>query len=464
MKVCVLGAGLAGLSAGYELSSKNVDVTLLEKTPEVGGIAKSFTRGDFTYDLGPHRFHTKDEDILAHLKDLLNDNLALKERKSKIFLQGRFFKYPLKVGDAILSMPPLITLSILVDYLKIKIINLFSCKPDDSFESWVVNRFGWKLYKIFFREYTEKTWGIPCTSISVDWAAQRISLLSLWDTLLNTVLNKKDKPRTYVSEFYYPQKGGIGIISENYAEVIRDRGGIINLDVAIDKILVEENKINSITYHSNNAKKTEIYDHLFSTIPLTDLINLIQPKPSKDVLEAARKLMFRSIIFVYLVINKQRVFQEHWIYLPERQFTSNRVTEPKNFSSQNAPDGKTLLCFEVTCFDGDEIWSMSNEELRDKVISDLKKLADVKEEEVVDSFTHRIKHAYPLYSLDYSVHLEKIKKYLDEFTNLSYFGRNALFRYNNMDHSIDMGLKAAQRRLGQNVDYQRVATGQKWFG
>ncbi|MFH1788180.1 MAG: FAD-dependent oxidoreductase [Candidatus Altiarchaeota archaeon] len=464
MEVCVFGAGLAGLSAGYELSGNGVSVSFLEKDSQVGGLAKSFTADGFTYDLGPHRFHTKEDYLIEHLKNLLGDNLVLEERKSRIFLQGRFFDYPLKVGNAMFSMPPATTARILADYLKIKLRNLSNPQPDDSFESWVVNRFGRKLYMLFFGEYTEKTWGIPCTSISADWAAQRISLLSLWDTLVNTVVPGKDKPRTYASEFYYPRQGGIGAIAKAYEKAILAAKGAINLNTSIKQISLNGNRFGSVIFTSGGKTQTKEFDHFFSTISLTTLVSLIKPEPPKTILGAAEKLRFRSIVFVYLVINRGKVFDEHWIYLPEKKFTSNRIAETKNFSSQNAPERKTILCFEVTCFKGDEKWNLSDEELKERVIGDLMRISDVRKDEVLSCFTQRMEHTYPLYTLDYLTHLERIRAFLDGIENLSYFGRNALFRYNNMDYSMDTGIKAAKNMIGQKTDYKKVASGQEWFG
>ncbi|MFH1402723.1 MAG: FAD-dependent oxidoreductase [Candidatus Altiarchaeota archaeon] len=464
MRVVVLGAGLAGLSAAYELTRNGVQVLVLEMDSQVGGLAKSFSKNGFTFDLGPHRFHTKQEDLISHMKGVMGDNLVVRNRKSRIYLFKKFFDYPLRFSNALATMPPVVTLKILIDYLKVKLLNVLSPHPDDSFESWVTNRFGHTLYKIFFGEYTEKTWGIPCDKISADWAAQRISLLSLWDTVVKTLFKFGDTPRTYVSRFYYPAHGGIGEICNTYARLIRDNGGKILLNSPVREIHIEDGSVNGVVYEDNGVMKNVDCDYLFSTVPLTDIISMIKPNPPEELFHHSSELSFRSIMFAQIMVNKDSLSDDHWIYLPEKHILGNRVTEYKNFSVNNAPEGKTVIGVEITCDYDDEIWNMDKAELTRRVISDLHDIEFISMGDVIDSVVNRMKHAYPIYDLDYQDHLNPLKEYLDSLSNLSYFGRNALFRYNNMDHSVDMGLKAARNILGSEVDYRMAATGNQWFG
>jgi len=205
-EVVILGAGLAGLAAANSLANQGFQVTVIEAAPHAGGLAASFTIdtewGKFDYDNGPHRFHTGEDHLNDEVLALLGDNVCTAERQSRIFLYNRFFFYPLQ-GANILRLPKLVLAHAFLDYLAVKVRNLFPSlrKPDDNFENWVVNRFGQKLYDIFFGVYTEKTWGIPCTEISADWAAQRISLLSLWDTIKKTLFRPKNVPRTHDTKF-----------------------------------------------------------------------------------------------------------------------------------------------------------------------------------------------------------------------------------------------------------------------
>jgi protoporphyrinogen oxidase len=462
MRVVVVGGGLAGLSSAYELTRNGVDTKVIEKNTEVGGLARSYTKDGFTYDMGPHRFHSRQEGLISHIKTVLNGHLLLNHRKSRIYLMNRFFEYPLKFGNALSTMPPSITARIIYDYLKVKVLNTVRTHPDDSFEAWVTNRFGYTLYKIFFGEYTEKTWGLPCDRISADWAAQRISLLSLWDTLVKTLFKFGETPRTYVSRFYYPEYGGIGEISRAYAKAIEENDGRILLNSPVDEIRLDDGVVTEVSY--GGGGKAIQCDHLFSTIPLTDAVSMIRPNPPEDLFKHASKLSFRSIMFVQIMVDCERLSDSHWVYLPERHILGNRVTEYKNFSINNAPAGKTAIGVEITCNHGDKVWNMDVEELTERVVSDLHEIEFITMDDVLDSFLVKMKHAYPVYDLDYERHLNPIKEYLDSIPNLKYFGRNALFRYNNMDHSVDMGLTAAQHLLGAEVDYTRPATGNHWFG
>ncbi|MFH1054961.1 MAG: FAD-dependent oxidoreductase [Candidatus Altiarchaeota archaeon] len=463
MKVLVLGGGLAGLSSACELTRKGVDVTVLEREHWVGGLAASFTGGGFTYDLGPHRFHTGDAVVAEHVKGLLAGDVEEKVRVSRILLQGRFFDYPLKVGNAVFTMPPLTTARIAADYVGVKLRNLFTPRQDRNFEDWVVNRFGWTLYDIYFRVYTEKTWGIPCTMLSADWAAQRISLLSLWDTLVKTLGKGGSTPRTYASRFYYPRSGGIGRISEAYEDGIIAAGGKVLLDCHVTEVEVEDDAIVRVGYGGGSVDVSSD-DMVFSTIPLTSLVNSIRPQPSQRVLEATSRLKFRSIVFVHMIFNKDRISRDHWIYLPELKYASNRVSESKNFNERNAPEGKTVVNAEITCQKGDGVWAASSEELSRRILDDMVSAGLVRRDEYVDSKIHRIEHAYPIYDLEYKKSLETVVEYLKTIRNLRFFGRNGLFRYNNMDHSIGMGLTAAKSVTDRNMDYMRVATEEHWFG
>jgi len=464
MKVAVLGAGLAGLSAGYKLAESGVDIEVIEAEDRVGGMAVSFTDGEFTYDLGPHRFHSTDDKVNDHLKELMGDGLVNKVRVSRILLEKRFFDYPLRVGNAIFNMPPLTTLRIMIDYGFVKLKNLFIPSPDDSFETWVLNRFGRKLYDLYFRVYTEKTWGIPCTQISADWASQRISLLSLWDTIVKTLFKKGDAPRTYVSKFFYPAKGGIGGISESYAQSIRENGGKIHLSRPVDSVELSDNRIKSI---GAGDKKWEIADDdiVFSTLPLTSMISFMPTGAvPKKVHEAVNKLIFRSLVFVQLMVSADKVSDDHWIYLPEPKFISNRLSESKNFNVTNAPDGKTLVTFELTCQKGDDLWNAEDEDLKGMAVEDFKKTGLLPSFDIIGFAVHREEWAYPIYDLEYKDNLDTVLDWFKTIENLNFFGRNGLFRYNNMDHSVSMGLIAASSVTDESIDYMAVATEQNWFG
>ena len=362
------------------------------------------------------------------------------------------------------KMPLPTLLKIFYDYLKTRVKLKLKDISDDSFEDWVTNRFGKTLYEIFFKEYTEKTWGLPCSEISSDYAAQRIGLLNLWDAVIKSIFKTKNIPRTYVSQFYYPREGGIGKIAKKYKEKIAKYGGRILLGTEIEAINVSDSGVKSVIYESKGTRHSENYDYVCSTIPMTELTYLITPQDDNEVKQACSELFFRSIVFVYLIINKPRLSDNHWIYIPERIFLSNRISEFKNFNEDSSPPRKTIICSEVTCFCGDRIWNMNNERLVDRVTEDLVQLGLIGENEVEDYFIYKMKHAYPIYDIYYQEHLAVIRNFLNRFENLRYFGRNALFRYNNMDHSVEMGLTVAEGVIKGEKTNLETATEKKWFG
>ena len=463
-KIIVLGAGLSGLSCAYELSKSGFEVTVIEKESSVGGLARSFKDGDFTCDFGPHRFHSEKHNLLNHIFEVLDGKVVEKIRKSEIFLKNRYFAYPLNTVDVIFKMPVHTLARIFLDYFVTKVRKNLKPISDDSFEKWVINRFGKKLYEIFFKEYTEKTWGLPCSEISEDYASQRITLLNLSDVIIKTIFRTKKVPRTYVSKFFYPEKGGIGAISEAYREKIIKSGNRVLTSTEVCNILTEGNRIHSISYKNESGEHVEEFSHILSTIPLTDLVSLIKPMPEKKIIQACSELFFRSIVFVYLVINRPRLTTNHWIYIPEKKFISNRFSEFKNFNENSSPQKKTIICAEVTCFYGDRIWNMNDERLADRVTEDLVQMKLIGENEVDRYFLCKLKHAYPIYDIYYKEHVGVIKDYLNHFDNLYYFGRNALFRYNNMDHSVEMGLTVAEDIVKEKKTDLRTATERKWFG
>lgn len=468
--VVVLGGGLAGLSAANRLADNGFSITVLESADQVGGLAASFTRetewGEFDYDNGPHRFHTGEQHLNDEVLRLLGDNVCTANRQSRIFLFDRFFHYPLQ-GANILKLPKLVLVKAFWDYLVVKMKGLVGLrKKDDNFENWVVNRFGRKLYDIFFGVYTEKTWGIPCTRISADWAAQRISLLSLWDTVKKTLFRPKNVPRTLVSEFFYPRRGGIGTLCQRYAEELEKAGHNVLVSAPAAAVETENGRAVAVRYRAPDGTEQRLpCDEVVSTIPATTLARMVEPAPPTNVLDACDGLTHRSMIFVYLVLDRPKVTDDHWIYLPEQRLITHRLSEFKNFSPDAAPPDKTLLCAEITCDYEDDDWNKTDEELQEIVVRDLTqtiKLIDA--DEVLMTFSRRERYAYPIYDLDYRVHRDAVLAFIEDIDALDTTGRQGLFKYNNMDHSIGMGLAIADNLVGRGRDHKDVATEQKWFG
>lgn len=438
MKIAILGAGLSGLSSAWILSEKKgLEVDVIEKHGVVGGLAKSVTFDGFTADLGPHRFHSDDGRIIGRINALFDNQLQLKNRKSRIYMQGRFFDYPLKPVNAIWTMPPLTSLHILVDYIRVK----FQNHGDNSFEDWVVNRFGRTLYDIYFGPYTEKLWGISPSKISPEWASERITLLGLGDAIKKSLIKPKNTPRTYISRFYYPKSGGIGEISKRISERVVSNEGKIYLDSRMIGFGVSKNRIESITLEKRGAKK---YDIVVSSIPITELVKLLPDVPN-EVVEAANRLRFRAVIFAYLTVGNKNISDDHWIYIPDKSIIFNRISEPRNFSINNTPLDKNVMCAEITCDYGDGVWNMNENSLIDRIKDDVGELGFARKGEIVSWFIHRERYAYPIYDLDYKKNLDVVKRHLKNIRNLTLMGRSGLFRYDNMDQSIEGGLDAGKR-------------------
>ncbi len=456
-KVHVLGGGLAGMSCAADLAEKGVPVEVLEDQPEVGGLAESFDWDGFSCDLGPHRFHSNREEIIDHIRKPLQDNLHMRDRMSRIFMFRRFFFYPLR-GSNVLRLPKLVMIKAFLDYWWMRLQLVFRDIPDDSFENYVRKRFGNTLYKIFFGTYTEKTWQIPPSQISPDWAGQRITLLNLWDVVKKTLFKPKNVPRTYVSRFHYPKTGGIGSISRGYRRIVEEHGSTVRTGTRVTGVRVEGDRIVQVTSTCDGTSRDESVETVVSTIPINRLVEMMDPLPPAEVLEAAKNLKHKAIIFVYLKLDREKVTDDHWVYLPEGHLRVHRISEFKNFSEQTCPPGKTLLCAEITCNDDDETWNQSDDELTEIAVKDLSGIGLFAREDFLDSKVKRVPYAYPLYDLDYRDNLQVLIQFLKKIKNLTSTGRQGLFRYGNMDHSVAMGARVARSMTtGSGPSHAQVA-------
>ncbi|HLQ36979.1 MAG TPA: FAD-dependent oxidoreductase [Planctomycetota bacterium] len=469
--VVILGGGLAGLSCAYELQKAGQRVTVIERESHVGGMASSFVEdGDeyWTYDFGPHRFHTKDENLMTHVQEILGDNVVWAKRLSRIFLFGQLIEYPLVAGDVLKKMPKLMMVRAMLDYLWVRVQDRLRLRKfsDLDFESWVVRRYGWTLYRIFFGEYTEKTWGMSPKLISATWASQRITLLNLWDTIKKTLRppTTKEGPRTLVREFIYPKFGGIGELARGYARKIEAMGGTVLTNAPAIRVFRDGMRVTGVEYGKHQRETIE-GDTYVNTIPVTALVKALSPAAPADALAAASALKHLSIVFVYLKLNREQVTADNWVYLPERRITVHRISEFKNFSQQCAPKGKTLVCCEITCKRGDEIWRGSVAELTAIAEHDLITIGLIGKGEVLGSVVKKIPYAYPLYEVGYERQLEPMMTWVRGLQNLHSTGRQGAFRYNNMDQSVEMGRKLAwELATGAASGHGAVATGKEYFG
>jgi protoporphyrinogen oxidase len=464
--VTVLGGGLAGLSAAQKFCEQGWTVTVIEREPEVGGLASSFTVDGYTFDHGPHRLYSSLEELNDHFKFVLDGNWDYRDRLSRIYMQKKFFDYPLKAGNVVRSLPPWLLIKSFWDYLAVRLRNAVRPIPDDNFENWVIKRFGRTLYDLFFGTYTRKAWGIPCTQISADWASQRISLLSLWDTVKKTLFKPRNTPRTYVSRFLYPKTGGIGELALGYKRLILAAGGTIVTSAEVVRVSSEGHRITGIAYRKDGKEQVAKSDLYVSTIPLTLLVPMLGERVPAEVTTATRGLVHKGIVFVYLKLDRPQLTPDHWVYIPEEHIAVHRISEFTNFSKDCAPEGKTMVCAEITSTKGDKYWTMADADLIKLAASNLVELGLLKPEEVLaGGFVKRVDYAYPIYDLTYRRNLDTLLKWLKGFENMVSTGRQGLFRYGNMDHSIAMGHAIARRTIeARGIDHSEVAASQEYFG
>jgi protoporphyrinogen oxidase len=445
--VVILGGGPCGLSAAWELSKTRKNVVVIEAQSSPGGLCKTIRYNGFNFDLGGHRLISENNELLNKISGLMGDELLVSERVSAIRLNGREFQYPLSAGDILRQTDVRFLSGCLIDYAYQSICQKIRRSPDTSFEDWVINRFGRKLYDTFFKDYTRKLWGISPDKLSSDWAAERISLLNLWDVVLRLCGSGKNTPRTYARNFFYP-KQGIGQIFEYIAAEIKENGGNIILNARFKRLLLEGEKVKGVVYNIEGKDEVIDCDWVISTIPITDLLcNLEGWSEWQGIREAIRSLRYRSLRFLNILIDKPEIGKNTWTYIPDGKYIMTRIQEPGKRSPYNAPDGKTSLILEIPCFYNDKIWNMPDDLLFKRCIDDLLQLdIDIKGK-VIDYFYTREKHAYPIYQLDYKLHLKKLISSLDGIANIHISGRNGLFKYIFMDRAMEMGFEAA-RKLG----------------
>ncbi len=453
-KVIIIGAGPAGLSAAYELSKNDIDVEVFEASPYIGGMSRSFDLWDQRVDLGPHRFFSKEPRVNNFFDEIIKDDYTLVHRLTRIYYKKKFFDYPLKLWNVLKNLKFITIITILIDYGKQKMTPI---KNPDTFEKWVTNRFGKKLYTIFFKYYTEKLWGISCSKIDADWASQRIKGLSLMEAVMSALKgNKGNNHKTLVDQFAYP-KNGTGSLYEKAEALIINKKGVIHKETPVKKIIIENNSCKGIITQDGIAHYA---DYVISSMPLTSLIKGIDITP-KDILEAGEKLYFRNTILVYLEINKKDLFKDNWIYVHSPEVRHGRITNFRNWCpSLNKGHKSTILCLEFWAFDIDEIWVAKDSYLTDLAIKELKTLHLIDANETIqNSKIVRVPKCYPVYEIGYKEHLKKIEGYLNSIDKLIPIGRYGAFKYNNQDHSILMGILAAQNIINTtDIDLWSINT------
>jgi protoporphyrinogen oxidase len=459
VEAIIIGAGPAGLTTAYELSQLGVQSTILEADTVVGGISRTVNHRGYRFDIGGHRFFSKVPFINELWQDMLGEQLLLRPRLSRIHYDGHFFAYPLKAVNALRGLGIGETALVGLSYAKAKVAPSL---PETTFEQWVSNRFGWRLHKIFFKTYTEKVWGMPCSQISAEWATQRIRNLSLKEVLRNAFHadgRSKDGQiiTTLIEQFHYPRFGP-GMMWERFESSLRDRGVETIFDRRVDKIWHHQGRVECIGVRCGTGSMMELpADQFVSSMPLRSAIESLDPPPPDEVLQAAAGLRYRDFITVILIVGRERVFPDNWIYIHSPEIKMGRIQNYKNWSPDMVPDpSKTSLGLEYFVSEHDDMWSWSDDRLIQLGIEECVRLGFIEPDEVQDGTVVRMKKAYPVYDQARTGNVAVVRDYLDGLENLQVVGRNGQHRYNNMDHSMLTGLYAARNVVGEQHDVWAV--------
>ncbi len=441
--VLVLGGGPAGLTAGYALAKRGQPVTIVESTSQLGGIARTEVRDGYRFDLGGHRFFTKNQEVDDLWHEIMGDEFLKRPRQSRIYWNKKFLDYPLNGTDVIRKLGPVEVTRAGLSYLWAAITPK---GPEDTFEQWVSNRFGKRLFNLFFKSYTEKVWGVPTSEIRAEWAAQRIKGLSFVSAAKAAFFgNKGNKVKSLISEFNYPRYGP-GQMWEKMSNDIERLGGKVILGAPVTSLKIENGRVAQVVAGG------EIYEpsHVISSLPLRTTVGLADPPADASVRAAAKGLRYRDFLTVGLVIEGEDLFPDNWIYIHEPDVQVGRIQNFRSWSPWMVPDPdkkEASIGLEYFCFEGDELWTMADDDLVELGKRELASLGLADVSKVTQGFAVRVHKAYPMYDADYSERVDTIREWLETVPNLIQVGRNGLHRYNNSDHSMLTSLRAVENVL-----------------
>ena len=438
----VLGGGPAGLTAGYHHGQANRSALVFEADDQVGGIAKTVERDGYRFDLGGHRFFTKSIEVDTLWHEVLGDEFLRRPRMSRIYWNNRYLDYPLRGPDVIRKLGPVELARCMGSYARAAVRR---DKVDDSLEDWVSNRFGRRLFELFFKSYTEKVWGVPTTEIRAEWAAQRIKGLSFFSAARAAFFgNKDDKVKSLISEFNYPRFGP-GQMWEAMRAAIEEQGGEVRLDARVDSMELEGGRITSVVVAGEAYESPEA---VISSLPLREVVEMISPTAPQEVIDAARGLRYRDFLTVAVVLDGADPFPDNWIYIHEPGVRVGRIQNFRSWSPWMVPDpDKACVGLEYFCFAGDDLWTMDDDALVALAAQELAQLRLASASRVDRGFAIRVPKAYPIYDADYAERVATIRDWLDGIENLQQVGRNGLHRYNNSDHSMLTAMRAVDNLL-----------------
>ncbi|HEY7328150.1 MAG TPA: FAD-dependent oxidoreductase [Gemmataceae bacterium] len=455
MRVAVIGAGAAGITAAYQLSKGGAEVDVFEASDEVGGLARTIERWGQKVDLGPHRFFSNDARVNRLWLEVMGRDYRMIDRLTRIYYRQRFFDYPLRASNALWNMGLFAAARCLASYCKEKVLPSFRPEDNETFESWVVSRFGQRLFQMFFQSYSEKLWGIPCEKLDADFAAQRIKKFSLGEAIKSALGLGKHKHKTLVDQFAYPV-GGTGMVYERMAEQVRKNGGRIHLHTPVRRLLHDDTRIFGLEFPDGTR---EMFDHVISTMPLTLMVKGLDGLPP-HIESAIDQLRFRNTILVYLHVDGTDLFPDQWLYIHSPDLLVGRVTNFRNWVPElYGPAQSTILALEYWANDDDALWKEEDAGLIARAEREIRSTGLIGKAAVLDGNVFRIRRCYPVYARGYKALLRPVIAYLNSFQALTVIGRYGAFKYNNQDHSILMGILAAENILhGKKYDLWAINT------
>ena len=455
--VVIIGAGPAGLTAGYLLAKDGVKVTVLEADDVVGGISRTAQYNGYRFDIGGHRFFTKITPVEQLWHEILGKEFISVPRMSRIHYGGKYFDYPLKAMNALSGLGLWNAMLFVLSYLW---SHLRPYPVEENFEQWVSNRFGKRLYNTFFKTYTEKVWGIPCTEIRAEWAAQRIQGLSLAKAILNAASLQKrgDSIKTLINEFQYPRFGP-GQMWEMATEKIRALGGEVLLRHEVEAVETRDGRVVAVRAKTPVGTRRMEGQHFISTMPIRNLVRAMDPPPAPAIRVAADGLNYRDFLTVALIIEQDNLFPDNWIYIHTPGVKVGRIQNFNNWSREMVPDaGRTCLGLEYFCFEGDGLWTSPDADLIELAKREIAQLGLVDPLKVVDGTVVRMPKAYPVYDSVYAGHLTTVRTCIDALPNFHTVGRNGMHKYNNQDHSMLTAMMALANMRGASHDVWSVNT------
>ena len=439
--VLVLGGGPAGLTAGYLLAKQGKSVIVLESSDQVGGIARTEVRDGYRFDLGGHRFFTKVKEVDDLWHEIMEEEFLKRPRQSRIYWNDKFLEYPLEGMDVIKKLGPIELTRCMLSYM------WAAMKPkgrEETFEDWVSNRFGKRLYNHFFKTYTEKLWGVSASEIRAEWAAQRIKGLSFFSAARSAFFgNKGNKIKSLISEFNYPRFGP-GQMWEQMTADIHKCGGEVRLNAPVTRLRIDNGRIVEVVAGGETLHPS----HVISSLPLRTTVGIAEPEAPGEVRDAARGLRYREFLTVLLVIEGKDPFPDNWIYIHQPGVQVLRIQNFKSWSPWMVPDERDAsIGMEYFCFEGDDLWTMADDDLVAMASQEIEKLHLASASKVKFGFVARVHKAYPIYDEHYAERVATIRRWLETIGNLTQVGRNGLHRYNNSDHSMLTAMRAVDNIL-----------------